>query len=251
MLDWAATGLAAGGVFAALGVYDVLQRIAIRRSPEAHQWAVSGMARAINRATMLSGARFRVEGLEHVVRGQNYILVANHQSLLDISMASDFLEHLHPRYISKRENAQGIPGVAYNLIHGGSAIIDRKDPARAVEAIAALGRRIATDHWSVVIYPEGTRSRTGTPRPFREAGLKALVRAAPGVPVLPVTGWGGSKLFRHGLRPIVRNVEMGFKVHPAVTAPDPDDDAAFTAWVQGLRQLIIASLPPEDLAGSW
>jgi 1-acyl-sn-glycerol-3-phosphate acyltransferase len=247
--DWVATAASVGGVFSALFTYDVVQRVAIRFGDHAHQRAVTGMARAINRATLLAGTRLRVEGKEHLQPGRAYIIVANHQSLLDISMASDFLDLLEPRYVSKRELARGIPGVSFNLSRGGSACIDRKNPEQAITAIEDLGRRAQREGFSVVIFPEGTRSKTGAMRPFREAGLRALIRSAPEMEVLPITSVGGSRLFRHNLKPITRNVELAFIVHPPVIAPDPADTAAFTAFVHRLEATIASALPTRDSEG--
>jgi len=249
VLDWAATGAAVTGVFASLLTHEVLQRVAMRFGPHAQQRASSSMARWINRAARLAGTRLRARGLEHVDPRAHYVVVMNHQSLLDIAMASDLLAPLEPRYVSKIELARGIPGVSYNLRHGGSANIDRHDPAQAHAALAEMGRRVRDDGFTVVLFPEGTRSKTGAMRPFKAGGLRTLLRHARGVPVLPITSYGGSRLFRHGLRPIERNVELGFVVHPPVTAPDPDDDAAFDAFVHQLEATIAGALPPEDLRG--
>lgn len=248
-LDWAATVASVGGVFGALATYDVVQRVAIRFGVSAHQRAVTGMARAINHATRFAGTTLRVEGKQHVQPGRSYLVVANHQSLLDISMASDFLDLLEPRYVSKRELARGIPGVSFNLSHGGSACIDRKNPEQAIAAIEDIGRRAQREGFSVVIFPEGTRSKTGAMRPFREAGLRALVRSAPGMEVLPVTSVGGSRLFRHDLKPITRNVELGFVVHPPILPADPADAEAFTAFVHRLEATIASALPERDRQG--
>ncbi len=246
-LDWGATALTVGGVFTALGLYDVVQRVAIRFGPVAHQRAVSGMARAIMGAARLSGTRFRMEGRSNVVPGRPYIIVSNHQSLMDISMTSAFLAELQPRYVSKLELAKGVPGVSFNLRRGGSACINRKDPIQARKEISELGRRVKDDGWSVLIFPEGTRSTTGRMRAFREIGLKTLVKEAPGVEILPVTTSGGSRLFRHRLRPIVRNVELVYRIHPPVMPPDPSDNKAFSAFVARLHESIRSALPPEDL----
>lgn len=248
-LDWAATGATVGGVFASLLVHDVLQRVALRLGPHAHQRVASSMARWINRAARLAGTRFRARGLEHVDPSAHYVVVMNHQSLLDIAMTADFLAPLEPRYVSKIELARGIPGVSFNLQHGGSANIDRHDPAQAHAALAELGRRVRDDGFTVVLFPEGTRSKTGAMGAFKAGGLRTLLRSAGGVPVLPVTSYGGSRLFRHGLKPIERDVELGFVVHAPVAAPDPEDEVAFDAFVGRLHATIESALPPEDLRG--
>jgi 1-acyl-sn-glycerol-3-phosphate acyltransferase len=248
MLDWVATGLSIGGFMGVLCVFDVLQRIALPFGLGAHQWVVTRMARGCNWGARLGSLRFRADGLENVKPGQNYIIVSNHQSLLDISMASEYLGALRPRYVSKWEIARGVPGVSYNLRHGGSALIDRKNPTQAIAEIEKLAAHIREDHWSALIFPEGTRSKTGAMRPFRTSGLRALVAGAPGVPILPVTTGGGSRAFRNNLRPIVRNVELTFRVHPPMLPPDPKDDAKFEAFVRSLERVMQSGLPPEDQA---
>jgi 1-acyl-sn-glycerol-3-phosphate acyltransferase len=206
------------------------------------------MARAINLASRLSGAKLVCEGLEHVDFTRNYLVVSNHQSLLDISQSSEYLAALAPRYVSKRELARGIPGVSYNLAHGGSACIDRRDPEQARAAIEELGRHVREDGWTAVIYPEGTRSRDGRMRPWKTGGLRTLVACAPGVPILPVTSSGGSRLFAHGMKPLVRGVTLSFKIHPPMPAPDPHDDAAFEEFVRRCQAIIEGALP-RDAAG--
>ncbi len=247
-LDWLATGAAVTGVFSALISHDVAQRVAILFGTHPHQRVVSSMARGINRAASLGGTRFRCEGLENVDFAKNYVIVSNHQSLLDIAMTSEFLAPLEPRYISKRELGTGVPGVSYNLKHGGSALIDRKDPAQAHAEIERIARRVREDHWTVTIFPEGTRSKTGAMKPFRPAGLRTLIANTPGVPILPVTTSGGSRLFAHGMKPLVRNVELVYRIHPAISAPPTDDTNAFDAWVRELETTIRNGLEPEDRA---
>ena len=134
--------------------------------------------------------------------------------------------------------------MSYNLANGGSACIDRRDPAQARAAIEELGRRVREDHWTVVIYPEGTRSRDGRMRAWKTGGLRTLIGCAPGVPILPVTSSGGSRLFEHEMKPLVRNVPLVFRVHPPMASPDAADDAAFEDFVRRLAAVIEGGLPP-------
>lgn len=241
--DWLATGASVASVLGSLVAYDLIQRVAWRISPSAQQDAAVGMARAINASTRFAGARVTVAGLGAVDQTRNYIVVCNHQSMLDISMLSQHLSVLQPRYVSKRELARGVPGVSYNLRRSGSALIDRKDSAQARAAIADLTRRIRDEKLTVVIFPEGTRSKNGKMKTFKVGGLRELVKGAPNVPILPVTSFGGSELFRRSLRPIVRDVELGMVFHSPVTAPSAEDEVGFTSFVKDLESVIASALP--------
>jgi 1-acyl-sn-glycerol-3-phosphate acyltransferase len=242
--DWLATGAAIGHVVAALVYHDVAQRLAATGGSAAQQDAAVAMARSVNAALRLTGARVTVRGREHVDLSRNYIVVANHQSMFDISLLSEHLGPLHPRYISKEALGRGVPGISYNLRRGGSALIDRARPDQALAAIAALARRVRDDGITAVIFPEGTRSQTGAMRPFKIAGLRALVAGAPEVAILPVTTYGGARLFSRGLTPLVRNVDLGLVFHPPVASPDADDFEAFSQFVADLERTIARALPP-------
>ncbi len=104
------------------------------------------------------------------------IFVANHQSLYDIVAIIWYLRRFHAKFVSKKELGKGIPSVSYNLRHGGSVLIDRKDPKQAIPTIMGLGAYIEKYKRSAVIFPEGTRSKTGAPKKFSENGLKMLCK---------------------------------------------------------------------------
>lgn len=245
--DWVATGAALTASFGVMTVFEGVQRVALARGGiSAQQRAASDLGHWMNRVTSwATGAAFRQEGVEHLVPGQNYIIVSNHQSLFDITMASDFLREWQPRYISKKELESNIPGVSFNLRTGGSALIERKNPEQAHRVISDLGKRIARDHLTVVIYIEGTRSKTGQMGKFKPGGLRTLLREARGVPVVPVTVSGGSELLKNAMRPLTRNVQLSFKVHPPVAPPDPENEEAFLAFVDELQKTIEGALPAQ------
>ena len=68
------------------------------------------------------------------------IIACNHQSLWDIPPLIWFLRRIHPKFISKKELGKGLPTISYNLKHGGSVLIDRKDPIQATKEITKVAR---------------------------------------------------------------------------------------------------------------
>jgi len=104
--------------------------------------------------------------------------------------------------LQRKRCSHWIPSISYNLRRGGNALIDRADRAQAVEAIRALGERAQTRGVSVVIYPEGTRSRSGELKPFKPAGVITLLQAAPALEVVPITIDGSWRLLCHNLLPV-------------------------------------------------
>jgi 1-acyl-sn-glycerol-3-phosphate acyltransferase len=126
-----------------------------------------------------------------------------------------FRKH-HPKYVSKIELGKGIPSVSFNLNHGGSVLIDRKDAKQSLRAIIGLGKYIEEHNRSAVIFPEGTRSRNGVPKRFSENGVKMLVRSAPSALIVPVTINNSWKLTRYGNFPLGTGVHLTLDVHEPI-----------------------------------
>ena len=122
----------------------------------------------------------------------------------------------HPKFVSKIELGSGIPSVSYNLKHGGSVLIDRKDSKQALTALIGFAKNIQKNNWSAVIFPEGTRSRNGQPKSFSINGLKMLAKYAPDAHIVPLTINNSWKLVAKGTFPLGVGVPMEFKVHQAI-----------------------------------
>ena len=137
-----------------------------------------------------------------VPEGVPLIIVANHQSMNDIPPIIWFMRKFHPKFISKKELGKGIPSVSYNLRHGGSVLIDRKDPKQALPAIKQMAEYIEKHNRSAVIFPEGTRSKTGVPKKFSENGLKILCKYAPSAYIVPISINNSWKTVRFGQFPL-------------------------------------------------
>lgn len=163
------------------------------------------------------GTRITFKGLEKIPVNRPLIIVANHQSTLDIPAVIVGFRKNHPKFISKIELGKGIPSISYNLRHGGSVLIDRKNPRQSVKDILMLGKHIEENNYAACIFPEGTRSKDGKLKPFMPAGIASLIKTAPSALIVPFAIDGNHELMKNGYFP------MTLGVHLKLTAFDPID----------------------------
>ncbi|HLO74254.1 MAG TPA: lysophospholipid acyltransferase family protein [Flavobacterium sp.] len=179
----------------------------------AHRLSVAYLNWFLVRTTHILGTSYHLKGMKNIPDNKPLIIVANHQSLHDITTIIWFLRKTHPKFISKIELGKGIPSVSYNLKHGGSALIDRKDPKQALPEIKKVAELINNNNYSVVIFPEGTRSKTGAPKPFAVNGLKMLYKFAPDAYFLPITINNSWKMTKFGQFPLGLGNKLEFQIH--------------------------------------
>jgi len=182
----------------------------------AHKKSVDFLNFFLIRSTHLLGTRYTFNNRFEIPFSQPLIIVANHQSLYDIPPIIWFMRKYHPKFISKKELGKGIPSVSYNLRHGGSALIDRKDPKQAIPALKNFALYVEQNKRSAVIFPEGTRSRTGAPKKFAINGLKVLFENIPDALIVPVTINNSWKMLRFGNYPLGTGSHLKFKVHKPI-----------------------------------
>lgn len=189
----------------------------------AHAKSVAVMNLCLMRCTNLLGTRYTFDNPHKIPGDRPLIIVANHQSMFDIPPIIWYMRKYHPKFVSKKELGKGIPSVSYNLRHGGSVLIDRKDNKQALTEIAKLGRYIEKHHRSAVIFPEGTRGRNGRPKKFQPTGLKVLMKTSPTALVVPISINNSWKLLRYGKFPMGVGSHLLFTVHrPMENTNDPD-----------------------------
>jgi 1-acyl-sn-glycerol-3-phosphate acyltransferase len=187
---------------------------------QAHKKSVDYLNFFLVRCTHLLGTTYTIENRELAPKGVPVIIVANHQSMYDIPPIIWFLRKLHPKFISKKELGKGIPSVSYNLRHGGSVLIDRKDPKQALPQIKKVAEYIEKHNRSVVIFPEGTRSKTGHPKKFSENGLKILYQNASSAYILPISINNSWKMVRYGSFPMGLGSRLVFTIHKPIKVSD-------------------------------
>lgn len=182
---------------------------------EAHKKSVSILNFFLVRNTHLLATTYSFHGREKIPNGVPLIIVANHQSLYDIIPIIWFMRKWHPKFVSKKELGKGIPSVSYNLRHGGSVLIDRKDSKQALSEIKKMGEYIEKHKRSTVIFPEGTRSKNGVPKKFSESGLKILCKYAPSAYIVPISINNSWKMNRYGQFPMGLGVKITHTIHDA------------------------------------
>jgi 1-acyl-sn-glycerol-3-phosphate acyltransferase len=114
---------------------------------------------------------------------ERFLLVANHQSLLDIPLSIALFPGHRLRFVAKRELGDGIPFVSLLLKSQGHALVRRRgEAAETMRAIRRFARRCERESTCPVIFPEGTRSRDGSVGVFHTAGVRKIL----GETALPV-----------------------------------------------------------------
>lgn len=150
------------------------------RFREPVHWPLSwyGLFRSLAWLLMRLGTRTRVRGVEHIPREGPFILVANHQSLLDPIL----VQVACPRPVhTLTKSTQFSSGFFRWLLPRVNAIPTRRYCIEP-QAVRVMIRRLAEGR-GVGIYPEGERSWDGVLQPFRRGTLRFLLRA--GVPIVP------------------------------------------------------------------
>jgi 1-acyl-sn-glycerol-3-phosphate acyltransferase len=184
----------------------------------------------------LGGARFRRTGT--LPTQEPIIIVANHQSLLDIVQVTLLARPWVPAFVARRRYARFVPLVSACIRLLGCPIVDpKRDPAGAIEAVRRGARELPH---GLIIFPEGHRSLDGEIRRFRPAGLEAILRERP-LPVYLVVNDG---VFR-----VRRLADLAFRIYLIDASAEafgpfdpPRDPAEVPAFVSRLRDALVLRL---------
>ncbi len=192
------------------------------------------------RCTHILGTKYSFKNPQQIPTNKPAIFVLNHQSMHDIPPIIWYMRKHHPKFVSKIELGKGIPSVSYNLRHGGSVLINRKDSRQSLTEIAKLGTYIEKHSRSAVIFPEGTRSKTGEPKKFHTTGLKVLIKKAPSAVIVPISINNSWKMLKYGKFPFGLGNHITFEVHPPI-APQGDINLLLEKVEKTVTQSIIPS----------
>jgi len=198
------------------------------------------MGTLIGRPLMwLAGCPVEVEGREHTREGSS-IIIGNHTSILD-AFSSIWLVPTGTVGIAKKE-------IIYYPFYGqmwflsGHLLIDRSSRERSVNALRDLAGYLRRKRLSVLLWPEGTRSRDGRLQPFKKGFAHLALQT--GLPIVPMVITGAHKAWEKG--------RLGFKPVPIKICFLPAIETA--GWtlealeqhIDEVRQVFIDALPIEQ-----
>lgn len=187
-------------------------------------------------ALALNNTPVELRGVENLPDGP-FILMSNHQSNFDIlSLIATIPRRIY--WIAKKELFD-IPVFGPSMRRGGYIPLDRSDGRKALKSMENAADIIRQGS-SVVMFPEGTRSRDGQLLPFKRGGFMLAVRA--GVPVIPVTINGSGRVNPGGLIRLYSG-RITLTLHPRIDVPDGMKKSAAEEWLmEKVREAITSGL---------
>ena len=205
---------------------------------QAHKKSVDIFNFFLMRCLNVLGTRFSFDNPYDIPIEKPCIFISNHQGMYDIPPIIWYLRKHHPKFVSKKELGKGIPSISFNLRHGGSVLIDRKNKRESLIKMSKFAKYLTKTNRSAVIFPEGTRSRTGAPKKFAVSGMQMLFKQMPEALIVLITINNSWELFKHGNFPMEPGVHIKLKVHEPIPVASDDPESL----VAKVERTIIADI---------
>lgn len=179
----------------------------------------------------LCGITVRAEGMENLQRHRAAVYAVNHTSNVEPPLLFDLLHDLFPRLrIVYKAELRKLPILVRAFDLGGFVPLERGRPEQSLPAIERAAEALR-DGNSFLIFPEGTRSRTGALLPFKKGGFIMALKAQ--APIVPVAIMGARDAMRKGspiIHPVTIRVRLGEPIE--TTGLGMDDREALVARVR-------------------
>jgi 1-acyl-sn-glycerol-3-phosphate acyltransferase len=184
---------------------------------------------AVRLALFLSGIRYTIQGREHILQDRAAVYAVNHASNVEPPILFDALHGLFPRLrVLYKAELRKLPILVRAFDLAGFVPLERGNRDQSLPAIDAAANALRGGN-SFLIFPEGTRSRTGELQPFKKGGFIMALKAQ--APIVPVAIKGAREAMHKGspwIYPVTVRVRFGAPVE--TDGLDIDDrDALVTA----------------------
>jgi 1-acyl-sn-glycerol-3-phosphate acyltransferase len=219
-----------------LGIASITSSFFDRRGHFAH-----GCARAWSWLILATtGVEVSVTGLDKLVPGRTYVFLANHQSIYDIPCL--FWSIPYQLRIIAKESLGRFPMLGPHLKRTGHLLVDRSKPDRA--GILGWASRLTSNGLSLIIFPEGTRSRTGRLGKFKGGSIMLAMQA--GLPLVPISVIGSRHVMKKG-ELTTRPGRVQLIVHEPITtvATEQPEMAAVRELADRVRDIIRPTVEAE------
>jgi 1-acyl-sn-glycerol-3-phosphate acyltransferase len=164
----------------------------------------------------LTGIRWTAQGTEHIDTSRAAVYAMNHSSNLEPPVIYLVLRPIFPRFqILYKAVLRRIPILGRIFDLAGFVPIERRNRQQSDRAIAQAVRQLRAGN-NFLVFPEGTRSRTGELLPFKKGAFIMAIQAQ--APIVPVAVVGASEAMRRGepfIRPAVIQVKLGTPIDTA------------------------------------
>lgn len=185
----------------------------------------------------LNFVKVTVKGRENIDKKTSYVFVANHQGAFDIFSVCGFLGH-NFKWMMKA-SLRKIPFVGYACYKAGHIFVDRANSTSIRMSLEQAERQLS-DGMSIVVFPEGSRSRDGRLGAFKRGAY--FLATELNLPVVPITIDGAYKILpRSTVFPNPGHIKL--TIHKPIFAPESGHDAA--KLLEESRKAIASALPEE------
>ena len=174
--------------------------------------------------------KVKIEGREKVKKGVSYVYCANHQSMMDIVIL--YRLFLHFKWVSKKE-IFNVPFLGWNMRLNNYLYLDRSSPSSQIRMMKA-GEKLLKQESSLMIFPEGTRSKDGRLGKFRDGAFVLSQKTES--PVVPVVIEGSRDVFSDGAILYRRVYSMTIRLLDPVPSDKADSPKALGRLVRGKMQ---------------
>lgn len=166
----------------------------------------AAVARAWSRVLLaVSGVRVRVEGGEKISPTGSYVFASNHASYMDTPVVLANIP-VQFRFMAKK-GLFSIPFLGWHLARAGHIPVFRDNPRAAVKTLGLAAESIQKHGISLIVFPEGGRTRTGKLGDFKDGAAYIAIRA--GVPIVPMALKGSRDVLPFGSgTPLSGSIEM-------------------------------------------